>query len=189
MTRRSLRRPVMSKTVSGHDAIKSWGSPLLAARRVPGTKVSLRTRRACLPLFLHLAARLNDEVKVLSTKDTWSFNYRPIRMGQRAVSDHAGYAIDCWSSNIGAHTWPSRMPATKAKKISLILEDYKTPDGRFVFLWGASSQAPGVQYAGPTHRTKAGNDPMHFAIAPGITIRDLMRTRRAMRLRKNGTVR
>lgn len=184
-----LRSSVMSKTVSGHDAIKSWGSPLLRAARIPGTKISIRTRRSCLPLFLHLAARLDQDVRQLSNRDTWSFNYRPIRMGQRAVSDHAGYAIDCWSSNIGAHTWPSRMPARLATKISRILEDYRTPDGRFVFLWGASSQAPGVNYAGPTHRTQKGNDPMHFAIAPGITTRDLIQTRRAMRLRLNGTVR
>lgn len=179
----------MSRTVSGHPAIKSWGSPLLRAARIPGTRISIRTRRSCLPLFLHLAARLNSEARPLNPRDTWSFNYRPIRMGQSAVSDHAGYAIDCWSSSVGAHTWPSKMPAKLARTIGNILEDYKTPDGRFIFLWGASSQAPGVRYAGPTHRTQRGNDPMHFAIARGITTRDLMQTRRAMRLRLNGTVR
>jgi hypothetical protein len=178
----------MSKTVSGHQAIKSWGSPLLAARRIPGLKISLRTRKAALPLFLHLAARLNDEVQPLSSRDTWSFNYRPIRMGA-AVSDHAGYAIDCWSSTIGRHTWPSKMSAKKARQIGRILEDYRTPDGRYIFLWGASSQAPGVDYKGPTHRTQKGNDPMHFAIARGISVRDLMKTRRAMKLKLNGTTR
>jgi len=176
----------MSKTVSGHDAIKSWGSPLLAARRIPGLKIQLRTRRAALPIFLHLAARLNA-VRPLSPRDTWSYNYRPIRMGQSAVSDHAGYAIDCWSSSIGAHTWPSKMPAKVAKEIGRILEGYKTPDGRFVFLWGASSLAPGVDYKGPTHRTQKGNDPMHFAIARGISTRDLMRVRKAMKIRLDGT--
>jgi hypothetical protein len=179
---------MMSKTVSGHDAIKSWGSPLLAARKIPGTNITLRTRRSALPLFLHLAARLNTEVKPLSPRDTWSFNYRPIRLGQ-AVSDHAGYAIDCWASGIGAMTWPSKMPAKIAKQIGRVLEDYMTPDGRYIFLWGASSLAPGVDYKGPTHRTQRGNDPMHFAIARGVTNQDLMRTRKAMRLRLDGTVR
>lgn len=178
----------MSRTVSGHPAIKSWGSPLLRAARIPGTRISIRTRRSALPIFLHLAARLN-ELRPLTPRDTWSFNYRPIRMGQSAVSDHAGYAIDCWSSSVGRHTWPSKMPARLARRIGRTLEDYKTPDGRFIFLWGASSQAPGVDYAGPTHRTQAGNDPMHFAIARGITNRDLMQTRRAMGLRLDGTVR
>jgi hypothetical protein len=96
-------------------------------------------------------------------------------MGQ-AVSDHAGYAIDCWASGIGAHTWPSKMPARVAKQVGRILEEYRTDDGRFVFLWGAASIAPGVDYKGPTHRTQKGNDPMHFAVARGITVKDLMKT-------------
>lgn len=175
-------------TVSGHEAIKSWSSPLLSARTIPGTKISLRTRRSCLPLFLNLAARLNEEVKPLSKRNTWSYNYRAIRMGA-AVSDHAGYAIDCWSDDIGAHTFPSKMPAVKARKISKILEEYRTEDGRYVFLWGASSLAPGVIYNGLTHKTKAGNDPMHFAIARGISTRDLMRVRKAMGVRLDGSVR
>jgi hypothetical protein len=177
----------MTKTVSGHEAIKSWSSPLLSARVIPGTKISLRTRRSCLPLFLNLAARMDQEVEALSKRNTWSFNYRAIRMGD-AVSDHAGYAIDCWSDGIGAHTWPSKMPAAKAKKISKILEDYKTPDGRHVFGWGAASISAGVVYTGPTYRTKAGNDPMHFFVAPGITTSDLMKVRKVMGIELSGVV-
>jgi hypothetical protein len=177
----------VSKTVSGHQAIKSWSSPLLRAARIPGTSISLRTRRSCLPLFLHLAARLNKEVRPLSSRDTWSYNNRPIRMGGGVTSDHAGYAIDAWSGGIGAHTWPSKMPANLAGKISRILEDYKTPSGRYIFLWGAASIAPGVSYKGPTHRTKKGNDPMHFAIAKGITNADLAATRKAMKIKLDGT--
>jgi hypothetical protein len=105
------------------------------------------------------------------------------------VSDHAGYAIDCWSSSIGAHTWPSKMPAKVAKEIGRILEEYRTADGRYVFLWGASILAPGVDYKGPTHRTQKGNDPMHFAIARGVETRDLMRVRKAMGIRLDGTTR
>jgi hypothetical protein len=131
---------------------------------------------------------LNEEVKPLSKRNTWSYNYREIRMGD-AVSDHAGYAIDCWSDDIGAHTFPSKMPATKARKISKILEEYRTKDGRYVFLWGASSIAPGVTYKGLTHKTKAGNDPMHFAIARGITTKDLMQVRKAMAVRLDGSIR
>jgi hypothetical protein len=177
----------MTTTVSGHPAIKSWSSPMLAARPIPGTRINIRTRKSCLPLFLHLAARLNKEVRRLNPRDTWSYNFRPIRMGQSAVSDHAGYGVDLWSSTTGAHVWPSRMPAADARKISRILEDYKTPDGRYVFGWGASRLAPGVVFKGFTHRTQAGNDPMHFIIARGITTADLMATRRAMKIKLNGT--
>lgn len=177
----------MAKTVSGHEAVTSHASPLLAARKIPGTQISLRTRRSCLPLFLNLAARLNEEVKPLSKRNTWSYNFRPIRMGE-ATSDHAGYAIDCWSDDIGAHTWPSKMPQTKARKISKILETYRTNDGRYIFGWGASSLAPGVTYKGKTHSTKAGNDPMHFFIAPGISTQDLMRARKALGIGLDGQV-
>ena len=177
----------MTKTVSGHEAIKTTSSPLLASRKIPGVNISLRTRRSCLPLFLHLASRLDEEIKPLSKRNTWSYNYRPIRMGE-AVSDHAGYAIDCWSDDIGAHRWPSKMPATKARKIGRILESYKTKGGKYIFGWGASSLAPGVDYKGVTHRTKAGNDPMHFFIAPGVTNRDLMEVRKALGVRLDGTV-
>lgn len=175
-----------NKTISGHEAITSWGSPLLRAARIPGLKISLRTRRAYLPLFLALAVDLNKIIP-LSVKDTWSFNYRKPRMNS-GVSDHAGYAIDCWSAREGAHTWPSRMKKAQAEKIAAILEGYKTPDGRHIFLWGASKLAPGVDaYSGPTHQTKAGNDPMHFAIARGITVKDAQAARRALKIRYNGT--
>jgi len=103
-----------NKTVSGHEAVTSWGSPLLRAARIPGLKISLRTRRAYLPLFLALAVDLNKIIP-LSVKDTWSFNYRKPRMSG-SVSDHAGYAIDCWSAREGAHTWPSRMKKAQAEK-------------------------------------------------------------------------
>jgi hypothetical protein len=81
------------------------------------------------------------------------------------------------------------MPATAAKKISRILEDYRTRDGRHVFLWGASSQAPGVAYSGPTHKTQKGNDTMHFAVARGISTKDLLAVRKEMGIRLDGTSR
>jgi hypothetical protein len=80
------------------------------------------------------------------------------------------------------------MPAKKARDISKILEDYKTKDGKYIFLWGASDQAPGVKYSGPTYHSTKYNDPMHFAIAPGVTTKDLMKVRRSMRLKLSGRV-
>jgi hypothetical protein len=177
----------VTRTVSGHEAIKSVSSPLLAAQKIPGTKITIRTRRSCLPLFLHLAAALNEGVEALSSRNTWSYNYRPIRMGE-AVSDHAGYAIDCWSDGIGAHRWPSKMPATKAKKIGRILEQYITANGRYIFGWGASDQAPGVDYKGPTYHSQKANDPMHFFVAPGVGTKDLLEVRKALGIRLDGTV-
>lgn len=176
----------MPRTISGHAAITSSGSPLLRRIKVPGRPITLLVHRAYARLFARLAVLL-DQVEPLRQRNTWSYNYRPPRMGS-GVSDHAGYAIDCWSDGIGAHTWPSRMPKDKALRISAILETFRTKDGRHIFGWGATKSAPGVTYTGPLYTKQASNDPMHFYIAKGITVRDALATIIRMRIRKDGTV-
>jgi hypothetical protein len=176
----------MASTVSGHSAIKYSRSPYLKRAFVPGRPVWLATRKAYLPLFLRLAVLL-DQVQPLKLSNTWSFNYRPPRMGS-GVSDHAGYAIDCWSDGIGAHTWPSKMPKSKALLISAILEKFKTEDGRHIFGWGACNDAPGVVYTGPTYNRHESNDPMHFFIAPGISTSDAARVIKTLGIKSDGTV-
>lgn len=176
----------MAATVSGHSAIKYSRSPYLKRAFVPGRPVWLATRKAYLPLFLRLAVLL-DQVQPLKLSNTWSFNYRPPRMGS-GVSDHAGYAIDCWSDGIGAHTWPSKMPKAKAIAVSAILEKFKTVDGRHIFGWGACNDAPGVVYTGPTYNRHESNDPMHFFIAPGISTTDAAQVIKTLGVKSDGTV-
>lgn len=178
----------MAKTISGHTAITSSSSPLLVKRWVPGRPIWIKVHRAYAPLFLRLMVLL-DQVEPLRQRNTWSYNYREPRMGS-GVSDHAGYAIDCWSDGIGMHTWPSRMPVRQAHAIAGILERFKTADGRHIFGWGISKQAPGGKlYTGPTYSKQESNDPMHFFIAPGIGIWDAWRTCRRMAIRKDGRIR
>ena len=176
----------MAATVSGHSAIKYSRSPYLKRAFVPGRPVWIMTRKAYLPLFLRLCVLL-DQVEPLALRNTWSFNYRPARMGS-GVSDHAGYAIDCWSDGIGMHTWPSKMPKGKALAISAILEKFKTADGRHIFGWGACNDAPGVVYTGPTYNKHASNDPMHFFIAPGIDTTDAAKVIKSLGIKSDGTV-
>lgn len=175
----------MAKTVSGHTALRNY-DPRLSRKFVPGRPVWIRAHRSYLPLFLRLAVLL-DQVEQLKLSSTWSYNYRPPRMGQ-GVSDHAGYAMDCWSDGIGAQRWPSRMPADKAAAISAILEKFKTADGRHVFGWGACNKAPGVIYTGPTYRLTKSNDPMHFFIAPNVSTADAAQVMRSLGIQKDGTV-
>ena len=177
----------MTKTVSGHDAIKFSLSPHLRKCTVPGRPIWIRVSREYAPLFLRLMVLL-DQVEKLTQRNTWSYNYRPPRMGSASsVSDHAGYAIDCWSDGIGTHTWPSRMPAVDAKKISAILKGFKTPSGELVFGWGACKDAPGVDYPN-TYSKHASNDPMHFYIAPGITPADAVIAIKHLGILKDGTI-
>ena len=177
----------MARTISGHPAIASSASPFLRRCDVPGRPIWIMVRKAYAPLFLRLMVLL-DTVEHLTQRNTWSYNYRKPRMGS-GVSDHAGYAIDCWSDGIGAHTWPSRMPKDQALAISRILENFRTADGRHIFGWGACNDAPGVVYTGPTYANHVSNDPMHFYIAKGISTVDAIRAIRKMRIRKDGTIR
>lgn len=176
----------MARTVDGHLAITDWGSLLLRKANVPGRPIWLRTHRVYLPLFLRLAVLL-DQVEPLRQRNTWSYNYRQARMGS-GVSAHAGYAIDAWSDGIGSHTWPSRMTGAQAASISHVLEKFVTRDGRYVFLWGACNLAPGVIYRGETYTKPASHDPMHFAIAPGISWRDAQEVIARLGIKKDGTV-
>lgn len=177
-----------TRTISGHAAITSSSSPLLKKGWVPGRPIWIKTHRAYLPLFLRLMVLL-DGVEQLRQRNTWSYNYREPRMGS-GVSDHAGYAIDCWSDGIGMHTWPSRMPQKQAREIAFILERFRTADGRHIFGWGASRQAPGVAaYTGPLYTKTSSNDPMHFYIAPGVSVWDAWRARRKMAIKPDGRIR
>ncbi len=178
-----------TRTISGHPLIRSVRSLWLRKATVPGRpKIWIRVCRVYAPLFLRLLVLL-DQVEPLTMRNTWSFFFRPPRMGGSTdVSDHDGYAIDAWSDRIGAHTWPSRMPAPIAIKISHILEQFKTEDGRHIFGWGACNKAPGVVYTGPTYSKPASHDPMHFYIAPGITPADAKAAIKRLRIKSNGTI-
>lgn len=178
---------MMPNTISGHAAITTASSPFAKRAFVPGRPVWIITHRAALPLFLRLLVLL-DQVEPLKLSNTWSFNYRAPRMGS-GVSDHAGWAVDCWSNGIGTHTWPSRMPAAKASQIARILDNFRTVDGRHIFGWGiCKCEHQPVPYDGPTYTKHESNDPMHFFIAPGVGVWDLWRAARKMRIRPDGTV-
>lgn len=170
----------MTLTISGHPAATSYEDRHLRTGVVPGTNgIKLTTWAAALPLFLHCAKRLNRKVKPLSARNTWSIGIRQARMAS-GESDHAGWAIDLWSDDIGAHTWPPRMSAAQAKVVLRIVSSYRTKDGRRIFGWGAHASLGG------DYQHTASNDPMHIYVRPGITVADLRECRKRMGIRTNG---
>lgn len=159
----------MAVSLGGFPVITSPSDPRLRTGTIPFTRYKLTCHRAALPLFLHLFATLNRHVKPLSW-DTWSWNPRKARLSA-GWSDHAaGRACDAWSGTIGSMASPTRMTATQAAAMSKVLRNYRTADGRYVFLWGTSKRNPGVDYPLTYGHT---SDPMHVAQAPGITDADL----------------
>ena len=175
----------MARTLSGHRAIR----PLdfrLKHREIPGRGIRLKTHRAALPLFLRLGVLL-DGVIPLRDFDTWSYNYRKPRSSEfgSTYSDHAGWAIDVWTTRQGRVGFPGTLTKRQAKMISTRLKRFRTDDGRYVFGWGVSDKIPGVDYPHTYHRI---NDPMHFFIRPGITPRDLRAVRRKLGIALDGTI-
>ena len=157
----------MGTTISGHPAANDYDDARLATGVVPGTDgIKLTVFRGCLPLFLHCAARLSAEVAPLRKHDTWSIGIRDARMAS-GISDHAGWAIDCWADGIGAHTWPPKMSAEQARKMLAIVSSYKTAGGRRIFGWGAHDSLGG------DYHKQASNDPMHVYVRSGITEADV----------------
>ena len=160
----------MATTISGHTALRSI-DPRLAKRYVPGRPVWFKTHRAYLPLFLRLGVLL-DQTIPLRVSDTWSHNYRETRITRGKISDHAGYAIDVWSSREGAQGRPPSPGLRKA--VHDILDVFTTADGRRVFQWGGDY--------------KNVPDVMHFNVAPGITTKDAAAVIKRLRLLSDGTV-
>ena len=178
----------MTRTLSGHSAIVYSLSPFLKKGWIPGRLVWVKTHRVYLPLFLRMAVLLDIKVKPHKQRNTWSYYYRQARMSS-GTSDHAGYACDFWSDDIGAHTWPSRMSAIEAANMSAVLEKFKTASGKHIFGWGACNLAPGVVYTGPTYDHPESHDPMHVFIAPGVTWADAREVIKRMGIQPDGKIR
>jgi hypothetical protein len=139
---------------------------------VPGRPIWFKTHRAYLPLFLRLGVLL-DQVEPLKVGDTWSYAYRAPRLSGQGVSDHAGYAIDVWTTRSGAQ---GRRPTAAFKaKVMKVLDQFVTSDGRQVFGWG------GLYKNVP--------DAMHFFVNPGISPKDAAAVAKSLKVASDGTIR
>ena len=175
---------MMATTLSGHPALTP-GDRRLKSGPVPGRPVTIRAHHAALPLMLR-ASVLFDRVCQIRVADSGSYAYRQPRTSSTGpMSDHCGWAMDHWSARIGREGFPAKMRANQAAQISQILLKFHTADDRLVFGWGASDQSPGVDYPITYSRL---SDPMHFYVAPGITVTDLKAVRARMRINTDGTI-
>lgn len=175
----------MGRTVSGHPAVPVY-DPRLRERLLPGRRIRLKAHYAALPLFLRLAVLL-DGVIPLREYDTSSYNYRKPRSTPNGnqYSDHAGWAIDVWTTRQGRVGFPATITTRQAAMVSTRLKRFRTDDGRYVFGWGVSDKVPGVDYPHTYHQI---NDPMHFFVRPGITPRDLRAVRRKLGIEVDGSI-
>lgn len=154
-------------------------SLFLATGTVPGTEVRLRMRREVLPLFLALAADYHRAVAPLRKGECGAHNYRPA-MGGGGWSDHAsGTAVDLNWRHEGAqgpHGGMATMSKAQVAACAALKRKYR------ILIWGGD-KARGGDYAKPVNW-----DPMHFAIAPGVSPAEVAKVIAALRIRDDGTI-
>lgn len=155
------------------------GSKDLAIGTVPGTTIRLRMRRDALPLFLALAAEYHRTVAPLRKGECGAYDYRQARASS-SWSDHSsGTAMDLnWGHEgaQGARGGMATMSAAQIRACAALRSKYR------VVIWGGD-KARGGDYSQPRYW-----DPMHYALKPGTSSRDVAAAIKALRIRPDGTI-
>lgn len=129
----------MATSLNGWPAIPLSVDPRLRTITIPGTKRTIRVRRACAPLFAAYFADWQKEMPARMKLDpgpTAGWNYRESRMTAGLSNHSSGTAVDV--------LWTTVLPAdgqkhmTKEEKAILdkILSRYVTKDGHRVLANG-----------------------------------------------------
>lgn len=128
----------MANSLNGWPVIKQWADPRLRAIKIPGTKRTVRLRRAVAPVFAAFLADWHAEMpKRLNLNegpvDGW--NYRESRY-TKSFSNHAsGTAVDL-RYDVLKPDGKRHMSASEMKILNRILDRYVTLDGHRIFANG-----------------------------------------------------
>lgn len=134
----------MEKSLNGWPAISSAADPRLRTIQIPGTKRTIRARRAVAPV---LAAFLADWHKEMPERlklnegpvDGWV--YRKSRFVDKFSNHASGTAVDLRYDVLKPDGKP-HMSQTEKKILNNILERYKTADGHRIFANGEWWNSP-----------------------------------------------
>ena len=167
-------------SINGWEVIDSYGDPRLDVKTVPGTTVKLRMRKEVLPLFLALVADYHREVAKLRPAETGAFNPRRSNLSPTSWSDHAsGTAVDINWNHEGAvgggpYGGMQRMTDKQIKACAELKKRYE------IVIWGGDKKRGG-DYSNPSYW-----DPMHYALKPGTTLKDVERVIKKLGIKPNG---
>lgn len=169
----------MKKTsINGWEVIESYGDPRLDMKRVPGTTVRIKMRDEVLPLFLALVADYHKEVAKLRPRETGAFNPRKSQLSPTKWSDHAsGTAVDINWNHEGAVGPNGGMKTMTRRQIQACAEIKKRYE---IVIWGGDKKRGG-DYVTPSYW-----DPMHYALKPGTTVKDVKRVIKKLGIKPNG---
>lgn len=167
-------------SINGWEVIDSYGDPRLDMKVVPGTTVKIKMREEVLPLFLALVADYHREVAKLRPKETGAFNPRRSNLSPSSWSDHSsGTAVDINWNHEGAvgggpYGGMQRMTNKQIKACAEIKKRYE------IVIWGGDKKRGG-DYSNPSYW-----DPMHYALKPGTTLKDVERVIKKLGIKPNG---
>lgn len=165
------------KSINGWEVIESYSDPRLDMKTIPGTTAKIKMRDEVLPLFLALAADYHREVARIRSKETGAFNPRKSAFSG-SWSDHAsGTAIDInWGHEgaVGPNGGMKTMTKAQIEACAKIKERYE------IVIWG------GDKARGGDYRTPQYWDPMHYALKPGTTLKDVKRVIKKLGIKPNG---
>lgn len=157
-------------SINGWPASKDERSIGVRSFAIPRSIRNVRLAEDAAPILLWVATKFHASVASLDTPPlaVWGYNYRPALQGNGALSDHAsGTAIDLRSDKFPVGT--ENMNLKQRLAVRRIL---KRCDG--LVIWGGD------------YKSAASKDQMHFAIAPGVTAKQVEAWRVRRRVDPNG---
>lgn len=157
-------------SINGWPASDDQQSIHVRSFGIPGSVRKVRVTEDAAPILLWVASQFHKQIANLD-KDplaVWGYKYRKALQGNGKLSDHAsGTAIDLRSDKFPVGT--TNMTKVQVWRVRRIL---KACSG--LVIWGGD------------YKSAASKDQMHFAIAPGVTARDIEVWRVRKRIDPNG---
>ncbi len=131
---------IVPKSLNGWPVIFSSADPRISTIKIPGTKRSVRLRRAAAPLFASFLADWQREMPErmnLNPGPTDGWTFRKSRSVTDKYSNHAsGTAVDVLYSSVLPADGKKHMTVEEKRILNKILDRYKTDDGHRIFANG-----------------------------------------------------
>lgn len=161
---------VSETSINGWPANENQDAIGVKSFQIPGSQRKVRVAKDAAPILLWVAGQFHAKVESLDPDPlaVWGYKYRKALQGNGKLSDHAsGTAVDLRSDKFPVGT--RRMKTWQVLRVRLILAQCNK-----LIIWGGD------------YKAAASKDQMHFAIAPGVTAKQIQAWRIKHRLTAEG---
>ncbi|NDD53574.1 M15 family peptidase [bacterium] len=162
---------LMTETsINGWPASENQETIGVKSFKIPGSVRKVRVAADAAPILLWVSAQFHAKVQSLDPDPlaVWGYKYRKALQGNGKLSDHAsGTAVDLRSDKFPVGT--RHMKPWQVLRVRLILAQCNK-----LIIWGGDYNA------------LTSKDQMHFAIAPGVTAKQIQAWRVKKRISAEG---